>query len=167
MPVFTLCWPWARCCSICGWDSQALSCCGVWEPRVPAESRARRLSRPADTKQHPAGAALVTKVIRRNAFSRTLAWAMWVITVAQVAFGFGLGALNRLDLLGFFAQYVVAMALGALAFASVGVLVVARQRNNAIGWLFCAIGTGLATGWMTEYAHLGLVTDPGAVPGAD
>jgi hypothetical protein len=99
--------------------------------------------------------------------SRGLAWALWITTVAQVAFGFALAALNRVDLAGLFSQYVVAMAAGALAFASVGLLIVTYQPRNAIGWLFCVLGAGFATGWMTEYAHLGLEIAPGTLAGAE
>jgi signal transduction histidine kinase len=53
-----------------------------------------------------------------------------------------------------------------VAFASVGVLVVSRQRSSRMGWLFCVLGIGFATGWMTEYAHIGLVAMPGTLPGA-
>jgi signal transduction histidine kinase len=96
-----------------------------------------------------------------------VAWALWATTVAQATFGFALGVRTGLDLRGFFAEYVVAMALGAIAFASVGVLIVSRQPLNPIGALFCLLGIGFGTGWMTEYAHLGLVVAPGAAPGAD
>ncbi|MBV9171629.1 MAG: histidine kinase, partial [Chloroflexi bacterium] len=103
----------------------------------------------------------------RQSLTRPVAWTLWIITALQVAFGFVLGALDHLDVRGLFADYLIALACGALAFASMGVLVVTRQRANPIGWIFCVLGVGFGTGWMTEYARLGLVTAPGSLPAAE
>ncbi|MBV9543755.1 MAG: hypothetical protein JOY61_05210, partial [Chloroflexi bacterium] len=103
----------------------------------------------------------------RQSLTRPVAWTLWIITALQVAFGFVLGALDHLDVRGLFADYLIALACGALAFASMSVLVVTRQRANPIGWIFCVLGVGFGTGWMTEYARLGLVAAPGSLPAAE
>ena len=60
------------------------------------------------------------------------------------------------------------VGFGQLAFPLVGALIVARDRHNSIGWLFCAVGVpfalaGLAHSWGT-YALFG---DRGALPAGD
>ena len=97
-----------------------------------------------------------------------LAWGLWALVVAQVGVGLLLGALNGLTPRGFVADFVVAVVAAALAFTTVGVLIVRRYPRHAIGWLFCAagIGNGLFA-WSGQYARYALVTRPGAVPGGE
>src|SRR5215470_19520708 len=67
----------------------------------------------------------------------------------------GEAALNHLD------------ALVVLCVAAVGALVAARRPDNPIGWLFCVSAFFWALGVSAlEYAVYGLVTQPGALPGA-
>jgi hypothetical protein len=53
-----------------------------------------------------------------------------------------------------------------LTFSTVGVLIVARQPGNPIGWLLvgCAVGDSLA-GLTNGYSSYGLVARPGEFPG--
>jgi hypothetical protein len=57
--------------------------------------------------------------------------------------------------------------LALLLFGWFGALIVARQPNQPIGWILCAFGgvSGPAA-FTAEYAIYGLITHPGAVPGA-
>jgi hypothetical protein len=54
-----------------------------------------------------------------------------------------------------------------LLFGWFGALIVARQPNQPIGWLLCAMGgfSGLSA-FAAEYAVYGLITHPGVAPGA-
>src|SRR5215471_950989 len=99
-------------------------------------------------------------------FSGRVAWAVWCLTVLQTCLLVGLAITNNLDLRGFFASYVVASALAALAFGTVGALIVSRGRGSSpvVGWLFCALGLGFGSAWMGEYARHALVVEPGSLP---
>lgn len=98
--------------------------------------------------------------------ARWTAWSLWAITAAQVAFGLCLAVLNGLSLHRLFAEFFVSVAIAALAFTTVGVLITRRHPSHAVGWLFCAagIGNGLFA-WSNEYARYALVTRPGSLPG--
>ena len=53
-----------------------------------------------------------------------------------------------------------------LSFSTVGVLIVARQPGNLIGWLLLACAVGYAVAGLTNaYALYGLNTRPGELPG--
>lgn len=57
----------------------------------------------------------------------------------------------------------IPLLLATLMFGVVGALVLSRRPDNAIGWIFCAIGVLWATGAIAvEYAVYGTVTRPGA-----
>jgi hypothetical protein len=57
--------------------------------------------------------------------------------------------------------------LGFVLFGWFGALIVSRRPSHPIGWLLCAFGlaNGLAA-FASEYATYGLVSTPGAAPGA-
>ncbi len=59
------------------------------------------------------------------------------------------------------------LGLVLLLFGWFGALIVSRQPSQPIGWILCAFGavSGPA-GFANEYAIYGLITHPGAVPGA-
>jgi hypothetical protein len=59
------------------------------------------------------------------------------------------------------------LGLDLLLFGWFGALIVARQPSQPIGWILCAFGgfSGLTT-FASEYAIYGLITHPGAAPGA-
>ncbi|WP_448626639.1 histidine kinase [Geodermatophilus sp. URMC 64] len=55
----------------------------------------------------------------------------------------------------------------SVGFSLVGALIVSRRPGNRLGWLFLGSGTAMALVlFVYEYAAYGLVTSPGAVPGA-
>lgn len=55
----------------------------------------------------------------------------------------------------------------SLGFALVGALIVSRRPGNRLGWLYLGCATAMAlTLFLFQYAWFGLVTRPGAVPGA-
>lgn len=59
------------------------------------------------------------------------------------------------------------LLLGFAAFPVIGALIFSRQPSNPLAWIFILIG--VAVGVLvpaTEYAHLGLVKEPGGWPGA-
>ena len=54
-----------------------------------------------------------------------------------------------------------------LLFGWFGALIVSRQPNHPIGWVLCAFGFMLGLGsFASEYAIYGLISHPGAAPGA-
>lgn len=57
--------------------------------------------------------------------------------------------------------------LPAVTFQTLGVLLVARQPRNRIGWIFCVIGL-LHALWLftSQYAIWALITEPGSLPWA-
>jgi hypothetical protein len=58
-------------------------------------------------------------------------------------------------------------ALLALAYGSVGAFVLARRPGNRVGGILLAAGIVSAlVGLFTEYANVGLIADPGSLPGA-
>jgi hypothetical protein len=93
-----------------------------------------------------------------------MAWWMLAIYAVGMAFTIALALAN-----GSFSQNpgVAAVHLAFAAFMVVGVLIVARRPENAIGWLFSAIGLLGATGLLAgEYAQYAYVTRSAALPGA-
>jgi len=100
--------------------------------------------------------------------ARWLAWSLWSVVAAQVGAGLFLATLNRLAPRRLFAEYVIASALAALAFATVGALVAARRPGNLVGWLLVAAGLfGGLGAWSGQYARYALITRPGALPLGD
>ena len=98
--------------------------------------------------------------------ARWIAWSLWAITAAQIACGLVLAVLNGPSLHRLVAEFFVSAAIAALAFTTVGVLIVRRYPAHTVGWLFCAAGVGNGLfPWSTEYARYALVTQPGALPG--
>jgi hypothetical protein len=92
--------------------------------------------------------------------SRRTAWSLWALTWGLVAIGLILWGHNRSAL-------STSSAIPALIFPVLGTLITSRDPRNRIGWIFCAIGLvdGLLM-FTTQYATYGLVTEPGALPGA-
>ena len=59
------------------------------------------------------------------------------------------------------------LALALVLFGWFGALIVSRQPSQPIGWILCALaGTLALLGFANEYAIYGLITHPGAAPGA-
>ncbi len=99
-----------------------------------------------------------------------LAWALFVLSLlllmgsfTLVALGTGIATPGDVDLNVEGIGFVVAF----FAFPLVGVVIASRRPRNAIGWLFLAVGLGLAlSNFSTAYADYGLFADPGSLPGA-
>ena len=68
--------------------------------------------------------------------------------------------------LNWFQSAVPRLLLGSL-YGVVGALVLVRRPGNRIGWLFCALGLlWPVESFAEQYAHFGLLTAPGSLPGA-
>src|SRR5215212_88526 len=77
-----------------------------------------------------------------------LAWLLWALCAALVALGFVFLAMSPLALIPEDLDFSSTAVVGvfALSFATVGALVGAYRPENPIGWIFCAIGVGWASG---------------------
>jgi two-component system NarL family sensor kinase len=99
---------------------------------------------------------------RRAGISRTAA----ACTLAAVALGL-LATTVVLTLLDTESRWWIASS-GAVAVPAIAGLLIALYRpSNTIGWLLLADAVNVAFGFLaTPYAHYGLVTNPGSLPGA-
>jgi hypothetical protein len=63
-------------------------------------------------------------------------------------------------------EFLPVLLIAFLAFSTVGALVASHHPENAIGWLFCAVGIFLGIGFTAQsYADYVLVVRPGSLPG--
>jgi hypothetical protein len=94
---------------------------------------------------------------------RRVQWTAWLSCV--LAWGFGAAGLilwehNR-------SYLPLSAVLSTVTFQALGILIVARQPRNRIGWIFCVIGVlnGL---WLltSQYAIHALIAERGSLPGA-
>jgi hypothetical protein len=61
----------------------------------------------------------------------------------------------------------LALVLAFTAFMAVGAVIVAHRPDNAVGWIFSAVGLLSSTGVLAmEYAEYAYLTRPGLLPGA-
>jgi MFS family permease len=105
-------------------------------------------------------------VSRRTA--ARLGWSLFGLSVLLlgVAFLLSLRRPPYSDLLATTGELLLGLVI-VLSFGWFGALIVARQPRQPIGWILCALaGTIALTFFANEYAIYGLITDPGAVPGA-
>jgi hypothetical protein len=99
------------------------------------------------------------------------AWLIWggsvaVVLAALVLIVLGVGESTPADSFGLSGFGGVAFAVAALAFATVGALVVARVPGNRIGPVFCLTGAMLGGGNLVfQYADRALYIVPGELPG--
>jgi hypothetical protein len=69
-----------------------------------------------------------------------LAWSIWATTLVLIVVALALAAVNPGGLpIGY-----LGLAVAFLSFATVGGLVASRRPGNAVGWICCAIGLGVA-----------------------
>jgi len=95
--------------------------------------------------------------------SHRMRWTAWLSSV--IAGGLVAASLTLWVRNG---SYLPASALlQAVTFQALGVLIMARQPRNRIGWIFCSIGL-LHALWLftSQYAIWALTTEPGSLPGA-
>jgi hypothetical protein len=105
-------------------------------------------------------------VTRRTA--ARLGWPLFGLSalLLGVAFLLSLRRPQYSDLLATTGELLLGLVI-VLSFGWFGALIVARQPRQPIGWILCALaGTIALTFFANEYAIYGLITDPGAVPGA-
>ena len=90
-----------------------------------------------------------------------LAWSVCGLTLVLLACALALAVLNGAD------TQAISFPLAMTASAVVGGLVASRRPENPVGWFFLGSAFCLAlTGVAAEYATYGLLTAPGALPGA-
>jgi hypothetical protein len=96
-----------------------------------------------------------------------LGWSLFPLSVILWVIALVLNLRRTQDSRLAFTTGELALAFAFLLFGWFGALVVSRRPGHPIGWLLCALGlaTGLAA-FANEYAIYGLISHPGAVPGA-
>jgi hypothetical protein len=93
-----------------------------------------------------------------------LAWSVWALSVVFTGLGLLFLFLNGSfeDLLD---ESLGIDAVLALTFPTVGAIIASRRPDNAVGWIFCAVGLCGGTEIFTvEYGIYALVTNPGSLP---
>jgi hypothetical protein len=97
-----------------------------------------------------------------------LGWSLLGLSALLLAMAFVLN-LRRpqyADLLATTGELLFALVI-LLSFGWFGALIVARRPSHPIGWFLCALAATIAlTVFANEYAIYGLITHPGAAPGA-
>ncbi len=100
---------------------------------------------------------------------RRLAWAGWWVTLVSSVGGrfvASLGSAEEPVSWGNSSLGEYGFVLVVLSFPLIGVIVLARQPRNRVGWLLMLVGMAWALpGLLESYARWGLVVDPGSVPG--
>src|SRR2546426_2878611 len=97
--------------------------------------------------------------------AKTITCSLWGLTLGVVAGAITLTVLNRSTVDANTASFYPVIWLSAASFVTVGSLIARRHPTNAIGWLFCVMGVGLAgLTFGQEYAIRGLTTAPGSLP---
>jgi hypothetical protein len=92
--------------------------------------------------------------------------ALGVFLATLVLLALGAGHATEADSFGLSGYGGLAFAVAALAFASVGALVVARVPDNRIGWIFCVTGAIIGVGDLVfQYADQALFISPDRLPG--
>jgi hypothetical protein len=69
-----------------------------------------------------------------------LAWSIWAATLGLIVAALALGPANP----GRLPVGHVGLSAAFLSFATVGALLASRRPGNAVGWICCAIGLGVA-----------------------
>ena len=96
-----------------------------------------------------------------------LALGLWLLMVALVVATGVMKALGWHGANDTSGSGLVSLLLAFMAFATIGALVAAHVPHNPLGWIFLAIGLGVAWAGVAEnIAYHGLVDDPGSIPGA-
>jgi hypothetical protein len=106
----------------------------------------------------------------RRAVSR-LAWSLWALSLASAVASVVFRVLNSSAPTAAPQEAPVFLIWGMLifvSFATVGALVASRQPENAIGWIFCALGLLFPLTFASEgYAVYALATRTNPLPGGE
>jgi hypothetical protein len=95
-----------------------------------------------------------------------LARASWVVAILLALATIVLLVLSGDNTEGETVAFDAVLAVALLVYPTVGLLIASRRPENAIGWLFCAVGIPLALSTFSyAYATYALVTAPGSLPG--
>ncbi len=97
-----------------------------------------------------------------------IAWSVWGLSLVFAGLGIVFLALSFTTPIGARWGPRGYAAVFAVAFASVGALIVPRHPRNGIGWIFCYVGlmNGIQT-LLEEYAVYALLAHPGTLPAGD
>ena len=97
---------------------------------------------------------------------RRIAAALWAVTLLAALAGAAMTIAARGDLAAGDLVNNLSNAVAAVAYATLGVLIV-RRAGNVIGWIMLAVGAGLAFVVLASaYAVTGVVAHPGTLPAA-
>ncbi len=99
-----------------------------------------------------------------------LAWSLWALSVLLAALAtlfyflsisISLEGRDRPPL-----EFLPVLLIAFLVFSTVGALIASRRPENAVGWIFCAVGIFLGAAFLAQfYADYTLIVRPGALPG--
>src|SRR5215210_2681522 len=98
-----------------------------------------------------------------------LAWTLGALTLALTALSILLLALINYSHPGvpIYSSWLE-LTLTAIGYSTVGVVIISRRPENAIGWLFCTIGLLFAVDhFCSEYGIYALLASPGSLPAID
>jgi hypothetical protein len=100
---------------------------------------------------------------------RRLAWLVWwtVLAAGALRVALVLDDWSGDDGWAGSLQSECAFVAVIVTFPLVGLAILVRQPGNRVGWMLHAVGLAWAVSWLLDaYARLGLVIEPGSVPGA-
>jgi hypothetical protein len=119
-----------------------------------------------DKRARSAGPTEAGRIVSARTAAR-LGWSLFVLSVllAAAALVLNLRRPQYADLTATTGELLIAPVF--LLFGWFGARIVSRQPNHPIGWVLCAFGFMLGLGsFASEYAIYGLISHPGAPPGA-
>ncbi len=105
---------------------------------------------------------------RRGTVARRLAWLAWwtVLAAGALRVALVLDDWRGDDGWAGSLQSECAFVAIIVTFPVVGLAILARQPGNRVGWMLHGVGLAWAVSWLLDaYARLGLVIEPGSVPG--
>jgi signal transduction histidine kinase len=102
----------------------------------------------------------------RGSKDHRLAWSLAAVALASMMAGIVLSEARGGGTDGGFLESL-GLFLGFASFPVLGALVLSRNSKNKLGWVFLLIGLTLGIGFLgSEYAHHGVVRNPGSLPWA-
>jgi hypothetical protein len=93
-----------------------------------------------------------------------LGWSLWLLTLILTVLSLAFSGLNTAQQPQFVAGDLTFVVV-ALAFSTMGALIVSRHPENSVGWVFYAVGILFVTSNLTtEYGIFATITEDGAWP---